>query len=46
MKKIKDDINEKYFADFVRNNHINYSNNLSINNSNRNYYNSEMSYKK
>ena len=46
MKKIKDDINENYFADFVRNNHINYSNNLSINNSNRNYYNSEMSYKK
>ena len=46
MKKIKDDINENYFADFVRNNHINYSNNLSKNNSNHNYYNSEMSYKK
>ena len=46
MKKIKDDINEKYFADFVRNNHINYSNNLSKNNSNHNYYNSEMSYNK
>ena len=46
MKKIKDDINENYFADFVRNNHINYSNNLSKNNSNHNYYNSEMSYNK